>query len=184
MCAQRRPVDQAVRAGVRRKPRWVAIRQTKFAIRCRALLYGRDARPLGRIMRQNWVRLLAFYTRSRMLRYGEALGIAIDLGAELRAAGEVLLPDEQTDQRLRDLLSQRLTAAARQKEAERGPADALQLLRRKLELQAAWAEQWSKECLLLGVCPTCGDDLPCDGCEVPAVEIDGRGGLRAKAGSR
>lgn len=43
---------------------------------------------------------------------------------------------------------------------------------------AEMAEAEAKTLLLAGVCPSCGDDLPCKECGVPRYEIDGRGGIQ------
>ena len=37
----------------------------------------------------------------------------------------------------------------------------------------------AKRLSLLGICPICGGDLPCEPCKLPAVQIDGRGGIVA-----
>lgn len=41
------------------------------------------------------------------------------------------------------------------------------------------AEYHAKQLALDGICASCGGDLPCIECNLPAVEIDGRGGLKA-----
>lgn len=37
-----------------------------------------------------------------------------------------------------------------------------------------------KSLALTGICAICGGDLPCQSCDLPAVEIDGHGGLKVK----
>ena len=175
-----RSVDAAVRALLhpRAQFQWVARRQTIFATRIRTLLYGHKARPLGRIRRLSWKRLTSFYTRSRMLKYAEVWRIAMEFASELRATDEILLPTDEVDARLREMLSKRLTAAAKEKEAAPW---AVSDRDRKKAIAAAWAEQWVKEVLILGICVSCGNDLPCEPCNVPLLEPDGRGGFRARA---
>jgi hypothetical protein len=90
------------------------IRRVYFALRVRALLYGRDVRPFGRALRRSWTTLLAHYTRSRALRYGEALAVAEAFARELRC-GPPLHPSPETDDGLRAELSRRLAAAAKRK---------------------------------------------------------------------
>lgn len=158
-------------------PQWVAIRRANFATKVHDLLYGHKARPLGRLRRLSWTRLLAFYTRSRMLTYGEALGVAEELACELRAQRAVLQPTPETDDQLRRLLSSALTAAAKRNAAARPPVDRWT---RDEQLIDARVAQRTVGLLLASVCPLCGrESLPCEACRVPAVVLDRRGGLVA-----
>lgn len=47
------------------------------------------------------------------------------------------------------------------------------------EIAEGRATTSAKAALLAGVCPMCGDPLPCDPCDMPDVMMDGRGGLVA-----
>lgn len=141
-----------------------AIRQVKFGQRCRAAILGHDARPLGRLNRFHWRRVAAAYCRSGQLRYGEALAIAVRLGAELSASGEDLTPSPDVEQRLRDRFAAELRAAAAG--------------RRRLTVTDADRMGLAvKDALLSGRCPICSAPLPCAGCGTMPVAIDGRGGL-------
>jgi hypothetical protein len=51
-------------------------------------------------------------------------------------------------------------------------------LRDREQVLQGIAEKEAKELALLGLCAVCGDDLPCQACGMPAVELDGRGGIR------
>ncbi len=89
---------------------WTIIRRNYFADRVRCVLYGGKVRPFGRVLRLSWATLLAHYTRSRSLEYGEARRVAEDFARELRA-GTDIVPDPATGIALRLELSRRRGAA-------------------------------------------------------------------------
>ncbi len=158
------------------RPRFVAIRQTKLAIDCRDHIYRCKARPFGRKCRAWWTRLVAWYVRSRALRYEEVLRIAETLGSDLDANGiELSLANQVDDEVVRREFSKRLTAAARAKGGRTIDGAAY-----RRELWIARFRAIRHQQLLDGRCPNCCGELPCEPCGYPEVEIDGRGGLRAK----
>ena len=89
----------------------------------------------------------------------------------MRARGEVLDDrDAATDARMRELFAARLNRRAKERGARGLRRGALE------DVRARYAR---KQNLLDGLCP-CGTPLPCPGCGVPLLEIDGKGGLREK----
>ena len=109
----------------RSDPQATIIGRTQLAINCRDGVYSCRARPLSRALRKQWVALVTFYVKSRMLQYGEVLSVAKNLGAELRIEGGGAPPvtDGPRDYMLRRELSRRLVATARRIEAKEGPRD-------------------------------------------------------------
>src|SRR5215471_12281626 len=90
----------AFEAPFKRRPRFVAIRQTKLAIDCRDAIYGGRTRPFGRKLRLEWTRIVAWYVRCRALRYWDVLTIARDLGSRYRRDGIALHPSEESFDRM------------------------------------------------------------------------------------
>ena len=166
--AQLREVRTSLNAELARRPRWVAVRQAKFAIRIRELLFGHPARPLGRLLRLSWIRLLSHYTASRSLRYAEVFLVAATYAAELRhEGGEGIVYTEEADASLREALSKRLTVAARVKRQD-SPRDRAQYERDlKDGRYIGWVRQWivgDRDCVLCGA--NLDEQEP--GCEVCA----------------
>jgi hypothetical protein len=147
------------------------IRRVTFAIRVHDIVYGFRARPLTRAARNAWALVLSHYTRSRELRYGEALAVAEALAAELRATGVVLQPTSETDENLRRMLSSQLARAARAA-AVRGGRRPTPNETTKGRIEAVVVTE-----VLSGICPRCGAVLPCEVHGLGVYEPDGRGGL-------
>jgi len=175
--AMLRALSATMEAPYEPRPRFVAIRQTKLAIDARDAVYGGKTRPLGRKLRLTWTRLVGWYVRCRALRYCDVLAIARGLGSDLREVRMELRPGEEAfDAAVRRELSRRLTDAAR-----RNPTTSEDRETYSRELIEARITAHSKQALLDGYCPHCFEPVPCLSCDVPAVALDGRGGLVARS---
>ena len=167
---------QYLRGKYKRRPRFVAIRQTRLAIDSRDAVYGGKTRPLTRKVRAHWVRIVAWFVRCRALRYCEVLEIAGGLGADLRGSGVRLQPAEEWfDAQVRTEFSRRLAADARPNSVTWRERQVYESQR-----QVARVEAQVQQVLLDGLCPFCGEPLPCEGCGVARYELDGRGGLKKR----
>ena len=149
------------RASPRADPRWTIIRRMQFAYVVRDTIYGRAARPFGRVLRHSWARMLAHYTRSRALTYGEVLVIAKLFARNLQGDGNPREPSPPFDAWLRTELSCRLAAAAHRKAASLPPRDD----ERHRREQRGWRgvarfRQWDLD----GWCLGCGQRQPCERC--------------------
>lgn len=154
-----------------RRPRWIAIRQTKLAIDARDAVYGGRTRPLSRARRAQWARLVAWFVRSRAVRYRDVLAAARTVGRDLREQfGNVDPVDERTDSYCRRALRDRLAQLARVRRS-------LVVAPSREELAELRMEAWHKQRALDGYCPLCAAPLPCNECGIAACVLDGHGGL-------
>ena len=161
-------------------PPWIVLKRLRAARLIRAILYGtfpEDA-PCWGDKHKNWS---SFYCREmqwafkvgefvkvRSFRYSELLsearryvvihGVAFPVGLEV----DLDLLKEWEKQ-----LYEKRTAEGRWNLAKQTPEE---------ELKAQGDMMW-KTYILSGLCPLCGVSLPCKECEIPAMKIDGRGGL-------
>jgi hypothetical protein len=157
----------------RTDPRWTIIRRVKFAIKVHDAVYGYKARPLTRIARNSWARLLAHYTRARSLTYSETLAVARRWGEVFRSRHGSVPTTLEDDEFLRGMLSLHLADAAREKAARSPPRDegAHRDGQWRARMRAAIVQLY-----LDSVCPACGSRLPCreHGCEVVTIDASGK----------
>lgn len=139
--------------------RWEAIDCTGQAIELRALVFGYDARPRGKLTLAKWSAFVRRWSFHPLFKAQARL-----VGSDVQREGERLLPTPANEDRLLGMYSARMCALP----PYVAPA-------RAKGLDAA-----SKQALLDGLCPVCAEALPC-ACGTPKVEPDGKGGLRARA---
>jgi hypothetical protein len=174
-----RAFDTQLNAVYKRRPRFVAIRQTKLTIDARDAIYGTKARPFGRKLRLTWTRLVAWYVRCRALRYSEVLEVAQSVNDDLRTRVEDFPhEDPVSDTRVRWIFSVALTEAARRKRRQGFRRDWTD---RDVHFARVVAKH--KQLGFDGYCPLCVEPLPCAECGTFGIEIDGKGGLRTVSGS-
>lgn len=153
----------------------VILRRTKLAGRLRHVLYGGSPPHAHDKRMTTWAFLVREFVRLRDFRYVELLResrrfVTVhgyvesdtfdeELDLDLLKAFQVYLYDRRRE----------LATWLNREEMRRDPQG---MLERK-------AAQEAKSLALLGVCGVCGGDLPCGPCGLPAVALDGKGGLTA-----
>lgn len=169
------------RRPVKYDPPHIVAKRLRFARRVRSVLYGADPAPCwgdkkdGHYRREmTWAWTVREYAGSRLFRYIEALDEA---KAMVRERGSPWVPTGLAeDLALLKAWQGRMRARAF---AEGRHAIAHEQRRDKARVVAETIALKAKGDLIAGVCPLCGDPLPCIDCGVPAVRLDGKGGLEA-----
>lgn len=164
-------VPSSGRRPVLKDPWYVISKRKNLARRLRRILYGKVVHcPVHRM--ETWSWLVREFVYKRDFRY---IGLLDEARRFVTLFGVVEAPDEFDKELDLDLVK----------------AFQVYLYRRREELETwrnhptpeqsaqAQAAVEAKSLALSGVCALCGNDLPCESCNMPAVVIDGKGGLRA-----
>ena len=168
-------VPSSGRRAVLTDPWHVIAKREKFAARLREILYGSSPTSCPSHRTSTWAWLIREFVHLRDFRYVELLDEARSFVKQYGHVESVSY-DEELDLDLLKAFQQHLYRRRaelqtwRNREQVRDP---------KLVVQEMAARE-AKDCLLLGVCPLCGSDLPCSACGTPEVVFDGKGGLVAK----
>jgi hypothetical protein len=155
---------------------WVIAKRLNLAKKLRFILYGARHVKIGRHRQDTWAWLVREFTRLRDFRYSGLLYEARRFTSTVGVVDPCL--DETKD--IQEALDLDLLKAfqrylyRRREELETWKNRETQ---KSPEGQAEIAESEAKSLMILGLCPSCGADLPCDLCGLKAVTLDGRGGI-------
>lgn len=166
-----------------RDNRWVILKRIKLARKIRRILYGLPDEEgpeapcwgdhSGGFYRREmtWSWQVREYVEDRSFRYSELLNEArryVELHGPTNPTG--LEQDLRLLRAWEDQVSQKRFIEKRRQFEHLKPENFYQ-----------WVSQaQQKKELLSGLCPSCGDPLPCEDCAIPEFEIDGKGGIRPK----
>jgi len=162
-------------------PWWLCEKRCRWADKVRFVMLGEREIPypggrLGaQVRRQLWGRQIRSMVRKRYFTYNECLGLA---KAWVRRYGPYPLPEggvpaDLTDERFREwdvamIRVYREAAVAVIRAQERWHRrDTLDSSKK----EATQATAWAKDDIRRGVCPFCGDDLPCELDQVPRMRL-------------
>lgn len=143
------------------------------AVKLRKKIVGEGVK-LGAVRRAGWAAMVGWW--QARLPWGVMSAEADRFGAELRGAEARYwqASDETVDFEIQQAYGRRLRATL-ETHGKRGRN------RSAAEIAADALADDAAQTALDGACPFCGSRLPCEGCEVPVVELDPRTmGLREK----
>lgn len=162
-------------------PWWIVLKRLRAARLVRAYLYGtfpEDAPCWGDkheswhtyyCREMQWAYKIGEFVRTRSFRYSEMLKEARAMVADRGVAKPGGLEEDlellkQYERRLYD----------RRAKENRWHRVIEPMEQVEIDAECSW-----KTYVLAGICPLCGTNLPCQSCSIPAMQIDGRGGLKA-----
>lgn len=155
----------------------VIARRKKLAKMLREILYGGlPPRVPGRRV-DTWAWSVREFVRLRDFRYSDLLAEARWF---VQNHGSPDVTECTTKNDLMELDLELLQAFEKYLRARRVDLETWRRSTRALSEQEKLegiAAAEAKSLALLGVCAVCGNDLPCSGCGMPAVLIDGKGGI-------
>jgi len=153
---------------------WVIAKRVNFAKRLRSVLYGgHPPRCISKRL-DTWAWLVREFVRLRDFRYIQLLDEARRF-VKLHGHVECQEYDEVLDLDLLKAFQRYLYDRRRELETWRNRVD----VRDKEQVLAGQAARDAKSLALLGICPLCVGSLPCKEDQIPAVALDGKGGLIA-----
>jgi hypothetical protein len=121
----------------------------------------------------SWAWMTREFLRTRQFRMSELCAAARQFHADHgHPKGCTLIHDMELLKAFQQMLYKKSSAESRHLLNPRVSSSSGEIAERKAATSAKMA-------LLAGVCPMCGDPLPCDPCDMPDVMMDGRGGLVA-----
>jgi len=121
----------------------------------------------------SWAWTTRQFLRTRAFRMSELCAVAREFHAEHGPPkGCTLTHDIELLKEYERVLHKKASAESRHLLNPRVAIDRAATAENKAAMSA-------KVALLAGVCPMCGDPLPCESCDMPDVMMDGRGGLVA-----
>ena len=161
-------------------PTWVVLKRLRAARLIRSILYGtfpEDAPCWGDKHRtwtsfycreMQWAFKVGEFVRDRSFKYSELLNESRRFVA---LNGVATCPGLEQDLELLKAWEKPLYAKRREERRwENREVQAQEMV--EIQGDLMW-----RDYVLSGTCPLCGTKLPCAECEIPAMKIDGRGGL-------
>jgi len=150
----------------------VIVKRKRVAHLLRGILFSGAVPNVPKKRIETWCWSVRQFTHTRLFRYSELLEEARSFAQE---HGCLVVEPNEAKEVILSLDLKLLQAFEGHLQERRRVLGRIPVIMSQDEIAAVHAKQLALD----GICASCGGDLPCKACDLPAVEIDGKGGLRA-----